>query len=340
MLDQLKISENTFGKRDRRGHWKPFKKLGYAPLFVRPLQPMKLLEWIFGYPGYILPWNLAFFAISVLVWYLFTPPIETMKTFELNWMVAILLRNAGLMTLFYSVFHLHLYVKQGQGKEFKYNPSWPMTDNSGFLFRSQIKDNLTWSFASGLPIWSGYEILTFWMMANEFIPYLNFQSNPFLFVGMLFLIPMFREFHFYCIHRLIHIPIVYRYVHKVHHANSNPGPWSGLSMHPVEHLLYFSSIFIHWIIPSHPIHILNQLIHPALSPALDHTGFDKIVVNGKASVDTHCFAHYLHHKHFEVNYSDGIIPLDKWFGTFHDGTDEGDRLLKERFKRKREQMKG
>ncbi|MCY4445963.1 MAG: sterol desaturase family protein [Rhodobacteraceae bacterium] len=335
MSNTKKISENSFGERDRRGHWRPFEKLKYAPLFAWPIKPLKLLRWLFGYPGYVLPWNLVFFLISVVVWLAFTPPLETMKTFELGWMATIVLRNAGLMILFYGIFHLHLYVKRKQGNEFKYNPSWLETDGSAFLFRNQTLDNLTWSFASGLSIWSGYEILTFWMMANGFIPHLDFQANPILFVVMLLLIPMFRELHFYCIHRLIHIPILYRYVHKVHHANSNPGPWSGLSMHPVEHILYFSSIFIHWIIPSHPLHVLNQLIHPALSPALDHTGFEKVIIDDKTALDTHCFAHYLHHKYFEVNYSDGIIPLDKWFGTFHDGSSEGDELMKKRLKQKR-----
>ena len=43
-------------------------------------------------------------------------------------------------------------------------------------------------------------------------------------------------------------------------------------------------------------------------------------------------AHYLHHKYFEVNYADGIFPLDKLFGTFHDGTVEGDKIFRERRK--------
>jgi sterol desaturase/sphingolipid hydroxylase (fatty acid hydroxylase superfamily) len=80
-------------------------------------------------------------------------------------------------------------------------------------------------------------------------------------------------------------------------------------MHPVEHLLYFSGVLIHWIVPSHPIHARFQLLHAGLSPAQGHTGFDKIVVGREASVDFDCYAHYLHHKYFEVNYADGAVPL-------------------------------
>ncbi len=36
--------------------------------------------------------------------------------------------------------------------------------------------------------------------------------------------------------------------------------------------------------------------------------------------DTHAYIHYLHHKHFEVVYGDGLVHFDKWFGTFHDGS--------------------
>ena len=31
-----------------------------------------------------------------------------------------------------------------------------------------------------------------------------------------------------------------------------------------------------------------------------------------------------------MNYADGSIPLDKWFGTFHDGSPEADEAMKKR----------
>ena len=53
------------------------------------------------------------------------------------------------------------------------------------------------------------------------------------------------------------------------------------------------------------------------------------------AVDSHAFIHYLHHKYFEVNYGDGLIPLDKWFGTFHDGTKAGDAQMNARYQRRK-----
>ena len=332
------MDESAFGSRDRRGHWKPFKRISYAPLFVWPFRPLPFLKWLIGMQGYIFSWNLLFASLSVVLWLFLTPSMETMSTLSVGWVAFIFGRNAVLMLAWFGAFHIRLYVKRTQGGQFKYNPNWQTKKSASHLFGSQTVDNLIWCFGSGLPIWTAYEVTTLWMIANGYIPYLDFEESPVAFAALILLIPMMREFHFYCIHRLIHWPPLYRTVHKVHHANVNPGPWSGLSMHPVEHLLYFSSVFVHWIIPSHPIHALNQLVHAGLSPGPDHTGFDKIVFSEKSAIDTHCFAHYLHHKYFEVNYADGIIPLDKWFGTFHDGSDEAEKAMNERLKKRAARM--
>ena len=57
--------------------------------------------------------------------------------------------------------------------------------------------------------------------------------------------------------------------------------------------------------------------HTALTPAGGHHGFDGPVLNGK--LPTGSYFHYLHHRHFHVNYGEATLPLDKIFGTFHDG---------------------
>ena len=39
--------------------------------------------------------------------------------------------------------------------------------------------------------------------------------------------------------------------------------------------------------------------------------------------------------HFEVNYGDGLIPLDRWFGTWHDGSKDGDARMQARYERRK-----
>ena len=41
--------------------------------------------------------------------------------------------------------------------------------------------------------------------------------------------------------------------------------------------------------------------------------------------------HYLHHRYFEVNYGgDGSIPMDKWVGTYHDGSEDAHEAMNKR----------
>ena len=146
---------------------------------------------------------------------------------------------------------------------------------------------------------------------------------------MVLVVPIIHDFHFYCIHRLIHIPFLYKWVHSVHHKSVNPSPWSSLSMHPIEHFLYFSTVFWHFIIPSNPIIALYQLHFAGFGAVPGHVGFDKVEISENKTFDTHAYMHYLHHKYFNVNYGgDGLVPFDRVFGTYHDGSKDYDSKLK------------
>ena len=191
-----------------------------------------------------------------------------------------------------------------------------------------------WSLASGVPIWSAYEVLLLWGYASGKIPFVSPTASPIVFLLLFLLVPVIHEAGFYLVHRLLHWPPLYRVAHALHHRNINPGPWSGISMHPIEHVLYFSTIALFFIIPSHPIHMINLASRLGLAPSLGHTGFDRMEIKADKSIDNSYYAHYLHHRYFEVNYADGMIPLDKWFGSFHDGSDAAHQRMLERRKRR------
>jgi len=309
--------------------WGPSKPIEYAPLFVWPPRPKALLRWFGGYPGYLWPFNALYLLVAVGVWLWATPSTATMSSWGVGWVAFVLARNAALLVLWYGAFHRRLYVRKSQEERFKYNAKWPSARSNRFTFGNQTRENLFWSMASGLPIWTAWEVVTLWLFASGRIPWIAWSEHPVWFVVLVLLVPLFRELHFYAIHRLIHWPPLYKAVHSLHHRNTNPGPWSGLSMHPVEHVLYFSAVAIHWIVPSHPIHAMFTSFHLMMAPAPGHAGFEHVEI-GSRSVETHGYAHYLHHKYFEVNYADGAFPLDKWFGSFHDGTPAGDAALRRR----------
>jgi len=326
------MDDTQFGSRDRRGYWKPDRRIEYPPAFVWPARPVRFLKWMFGIPGYLLPWNLFYLGVTLAFWIFLTPEIETLRTFSVGWVAYLLARNALLVLLFFGAWHLRLYIRKSQDTRFKFNESWPSTDNAAFLFRSQTADNMVWTFASAVPIWTAYEALTLWAFSNGYVFWLQWLDSPVYFIILLLLIPMIRDVHFYAIHRLIHWPPLYRRIHSLHHKNINPGPWSGLAMHPGEHLFYFSGVLLHFILPSHPVHALFHLMHAALSPAQGHVGFDKVELGEESAMDTHSYAHYLHHRYFNCNYADGAVPLDRWLGTFHDGSDEAHEKMQDRIR--------
>lgn len=326
------MSDEQFGHRDKRGYWKPGGRIEYPPAFVWPAQPIRFFKWMFGIPGYILPWNAFYLGVALAIWFFLTPSIETLQNFSAGWIAYLLARNALLVFLFVGAWHLRLYIQQSQGTRFKFNANWPPRKNQAFLFKSQTADNMVWTFASAVPIWTAYETLTLWAFANGYIPWLQWSDNPVYFVVLLLLIPLIRDIHFYTIHRLIHWPPLYRLAHSLHHKNINPGPWSGLAMHPIEHLIYFSGVLVHFVVASHPVHALFHLVHAGLTPAQGHVGFDRIVLGDEAAMNTHSYAHYLHHRYFNCNYADGTVPLDKWLGTFHDGSEESHQKMLKRLR--------
>ncbi|MGK0171368.1 MAG: lathosterol oxidase, partial [Gammaproteobacteria bacterium] len=187
-----------------------------------------------------------------------------------------------------------------------------------------------WTLVSGALVWTGYEVLYFWGVANDVIPTLEFSSHPLTFIAWLLVLPVITSTHFYFIHLLLHWPPLYDHVHRLHHRNVHIGPWAGMSMHPVEHILYISSVLIHYVIPSHPAFVLFHLYSRCLAPAFSHAGFEKLLVKDKVVTDAADFHHQLHHKFFDCNYGTVDAPWDRWLNTLHDGSNEGNNAIRDR----------
>ena len=282
-------------------------------MFDRPLRPLAILKWLLSYPGFLWPWNSVYLLVTVVTWTWLEPSLARCATLRADWIGLVYLRNLGWLWLVSGGWHLLLYIWRAQGTERKYDPRWQSTNDPKFLFHDQVYDNVFWSCVSGCTIWTAYEVLYLWCAARHWVPLVGWGAHPVYCALWLCAIPFWREFHFYWVHRAIHWPPLYKTVHYLHHKNSNPGPWSGLAMHPVEHLLYFSVVLIHFVVPSHPVHFLFDLQHAALAPAGGHHGFEGPVLKGK--VPTGSYFHYLHHRFFNCNYGEVAVPLDRFFGT-------------------------
>merc|ERR1719201_1697597 len=124
------------------------------------------------------------------------------------------------------------------------------------------------------------------------------------------LIPIWRGFHFYFSHRFIHVRPIYRFVHSLHHRNTDIEPAAGLCMHPIEHMYYFSCIAPSLYLYLSPFHFAFNGWHLLLSPAASHSGWEDHLQSDQF--------HYLHHARFECNFGSASFPLDNMFGTFDD----------------------
>ena len=332
--------------RDAKGEWTP-RVVASGKMFSWPVRLKELLRYIFGFPGYLWPVPLFHVGLASLTWAVLQPgagihtaasAITILATLQPGWMLLMYVRNLALMVLMVGGLHLWLYYRRAQGTRFKYTSRWLSTSSKAFLFRDQVKDNMFWSIASGATIWTLYEVLMVWGYARGWLPWTELRSNPVWFVTWFLLLPLWMDIHFYFVHRLTHWKPLYRSAHYLHHRNINVGPWSGMAMHPIEHLLYLSRWLVFLIVPSHPIHMLFVMQISALGPSRAHAGFDEVVLhtNTDTRVSIDSFYHYLHHRYFECNYGNNLLPLDRWLNTLHDGTDAGLKQMKKRRRLPRE----
>lgn len=328
------MDDLQYGTRNKRGDWAPAKRLEGAPLWNWPLTSGKVWAQLLGY---VWPWNLVAMVTTALWWAYVVPDTASLRILEWGWVSRLLVANGIGIFLFYGTVEWRYYRARVQGTRFKYNGKFPADKPSEvFWLRSQNIDNFLRSFVISIPIGTAIEVLLLWSFANGRVGTLSWTEHPAYLLCLLLLAPVLHEVHFFFIHRLIHLQPLYRWVHSVHHNSINPSPWSSLSMHPVEGAAYFGVALWTLAIPSHPL-LAVYLFHLAgFGAIVGHIGFEKLELPGGVAQDSSAYAHYLHHKYFEVNYcDDGYLPLDKWFGTWHDGTPEGDRRMQERFERKR-----
>jgi sterol desaturase/sphingolipid hydroxylase (fatty acid hydroxylase superfamily) len=188
---------------------------------------------------------------------------------------------------------------------------------------NKVVHNIFWN-TSGIFIWTIFENIFCYLWSSNRLLYINdiisFNTpNGLLkFVIALMAIPIWRSFHFYFAHRLLHFSPLYQQVHSLHHRNTDTEPFSGLCMHPIEHLYYYSCILPSLFIICSPFAFLWNGVHLLLSPAASHSGWEDHFQS-----DAY---HYLHHRYFECNYSGTDTAfLDIMFGTFRGSLSEEDK---------------
>ena len=187
--------------------------------------------------------------------------------------------------------------------------------------RSEIGHSLT-----TVLIFAVFDCLVFFLYERGATKmYMDVQQYPlFLAFGSFFLMMIVDDMCFYWIHRTLHNPTIYRYVHAVHHESIDTTPFTSLSFHIGE-----ASVLTLWIVPLvalvplyMPAMLLFQ-VYAALNNLIGHIGYEFFprwfahnpILKWKTT-STH---HNMHHTKFNGNYGLHFRIWDKICGTeFHD----------------------
>ena len=181
----------------------------------------------------------------------------------------------------------------------------------------------------------GFSFLTFTIfaaiavlvLAGPVRPYTQLYSDvaeygwPYFFLSLA-LVLLIHDVYFYWMHRLMHHPKIYRFVHLTHHRSTNPTPWAAFAFHPLEAVVEAGIIlFIAFLFPVHTGVILLFVLVMTIYNVYGHLGWE-LYPAGFAKhpigrwINT-SISHNQHHRHAHSNYGLYFLWWDRWFGTLH-----------------------
>ena len=198
---------------------------------------------------------------------------------------------------------------------------WPARIVSPRYPRSQMLKEVMWSGISSV-LFGGIGVLMImaWQRGYTQI-YLEWSDYPIWWIPFSILLPLLiHETYYYWLHRWMHHPKVYRYIHKVHHDSISTSVWTSFSFHPVESMLQAIVIpLLTLIIPMHLFILLGLLIFMTLSAIINHAGVEIYPNSWKSNPlmkwligSTH---HDIHHRKFTKNYGLYFTFWDIWMDT-------------------------
>ena len=215
---------------------------------------------------------------------------------------------------YWSTYHLFYSLKVGRAS--KFNASQYIADVDIFQ-----RERRRWCI--GVAIGTAYDCALRWAMlhhAGSFGTLLPLPASS-MDTGRLVALAVgcigFVDLHFYCVHRTLHTPLLYKHIHSSHHQSRNPNPISGLSLHPIESALYFSALPMALALAAFggvQLHAFHYCVIKGIldfNPIWGHAGF-----GGAFGGSYH---HYVHHTvgyKLHVNFG-GTWLFDGLLGTGH-----------------------
>lgn len=196
----------------------------------------------------------------------------------------------------------------------------------------QIGREIGWSLASGLIYGAPAGLVAWgWQYRGWTRIYTDVHAWPLWYLPVSVLLYLaLHDTWFYWTHRLMHVPVMFRIAHAVHHDSRPPTAWAAMSFHPWEALT--GAVVIPALVFIVPIHVAALGVVLAIMTIMgvtNHMGwemFPRWLVHGRAGhwliTATH---HQQHHERYRCNYGlyfrvwDRLCGTDRGLGTFERG---------------------
>lgn len=147
---------------------------------------------------------------------------------------------------------------------------------------------------------------------NEYGWYYYFSVFPLLF--------LMHDFYFYIMHRIMHHPSVFKFIHLVHHKSTNPSPWAAYAFHPLEAIIEQGIVVIfYFTLPIHISHLAIFFLFSIIYNVYGHLGYELYPKGFNKNwfgkwINT-SINHNQHHQFFKGNYGLYTLIWDRIFGT-------------------------
>lgn len=147
---------------------------------------------------------------------------------------------------------------------------------------------------------------------NEYGWFYYFSVFPILFI--------MHDLYFYIMHRIMHHPSLFKYIHLVHHKSTNPSPWAAYAFHPLEAIIEQGIVIIfYFTLPIHISHLAIFFLFSIIYNVYGHLGYELYPKGFNKSwfgkwINT-SINHNQHHQFFKGNYGLYTLIWDRLFGT-------------------------
>lgn len=137
---------------------------------------------------------------------------------------------------------------------------------------------------------------------------------------------LIHDTYFYWIHRLMHNPKLFRFLHLIHHKSTNPSPWAAFAFHPLEAVLEVSILLVLiYSIPVTKAHLFFFFLFQMFYNVYGHLGWELFPKNFQRTwigrwLNT-SVTHNQHHQYFTGNYGLYFLFWDRLMGTLREDYD-------------------